>query len=119
MFEIMSPNRFEFMEVWKYGTQHRGKVAGSRILLPSIFLKATRNNIIMDDEERQVKPNSAFLGRLVGGVTRGNQRVIDSIASRAAQKVGGKGVMQIPLHATRRLNTVTLIRGCYRLSSRY
>ena len=64
------------------------------LLLPSLpySVKSTRN---MDDEERQVKPNSAFLGRLVGGVTRGNQRVIDSLASRAAQKVGGKGMTPV------------------------
>lgn len=40
----------------------------------------------MEDDSRGVKPNSAFLGRLLNGVERGNQRVLDTNASRAALK---------------------------------
>jgi hypothetical protein len=40
-----------------------------------------------EDEARKVKPNSTFLARVLQGNQRGNQREIDTNASRAAQKV--------------------------------
>ena len=39
-----------------------------------------------DDEGRAVVPNTTFLSRMLQGVQRGNQRVIDTNASRAANK---------------------------------
>lgn len=44
----------------------------------------------MDDDEPSrgsMRPNTTFLSRMMHGVARGNQRVIDVNASRAAQKV--------------------------------
>jgi hypothetical protein len=40
-----------------------------------------------DDEERNIKPNTMFLSRMLTGVQRGNQRMLDVNASKAAQKV--------------------------------
>ncbi len=43
----------------------------------------------MDDEDRAVRPNSQFLGRLLTGVQSTNQRAIDTNAIKAAQKARG------------------------------
>ncbi len=39
------------------------------------------------DDEARTKPNSKFLNRMLTGVGRTNERIIDTTASRAAQKV--------------------------------
>ena len=43
-----------------------------------------------DDDEERAKPNSKFLNRMLTGVGRTNTRIIDTNASRAAQKVSGR-----------------------------
>ncbi|GAX77321.1 hypothetical protein CEUSTIGMA_g4767.t1 [Chlamydomonas eustigma] len=49
-----------------------------------------------EEEDRSTRPNQAFLARVIGGVTRGNQRVIDCNASKAAQKaVGSHGAASL------------------------
>ena len=42
------------------------------------------------DEEARIKPNSKFLNRMLTGVGRTNDRIIDTNASRAAQKVSSR-----------------------------
>lgn len=49
------------------------------------------NGMVYEEQEqpttRLAKPNNAFLARMLHGVQRGNQRVIDTTASKAARKV--------------------------------
>ena len=52
-----------------------------------------------DDSSSRVKPNSVFLGRMLTGVHRGNQRVVDLAASRAAEKVRGWVTLLAPVCA--------------------
>ncbi|KAF5831509.1 hypothetical protein DUNSADRAFT_13013 [Dunaliella salina] len=55
-----------------------------------------------EDESRAARPNSVFLARVLQGNQRGNQREIDTNASRAAQKaVGASGAASIRPSLTR------------------
>lgn len=72
-----------------------------------------------DDTPSRTRPNTTFLSRMLTGVTRGNQRVLDTNASKAAEKVREDGSCHRPstsppeMHCCPSLPVIRLMVACY------